>query len=223
MKTAISASEPIIQKNDLLNISVSSLNPEANLIFNTPNNTAANQPQGNTLLSGYLVNEDGNITFPVLGTIHVVGLNKKQLTALLMEQLDKKQLLLNPIVTIRFMNFKVTVLGEVARPGLITVPNEKVTVLEALGLAGDLTIYAKRENLLLIREQENGEKLIKRLDLSSSDILNSSFYYLKSNDVIYVEPNSNKVASVSRTVQLMPIILSAISLLVVVLYQVNRN
>ncbi len=222
LKTAISASEPIIQKNDLLSITVSSLNPEASLIFNTPNNVAASQTAGSAFLSGYLVNEDGNIQFPVLGSIHIVGYNKKQLTALLTQQLIDKKLLIDPIVTIRFLNFKVTVLGEVARPGLITVPNEKVTVLEALGLAGDLTIYARRENLLLIREQENGEKLIKRIDLSSSDILNSSYYYLKSNDVIYVEPNSNKVASVSRTVQLMPIILSAISLLVVVLYQVNK-
>ena len=155
LKTAITASEPIIQKNDLISITVSSLNPEASLIFNTPNNMSANQP-ANSLLSGYLVNEDGNIQFPVLGSIHVAGYNKKQLTSFLTQQLADKKLLIDPIVTIRFMNFKVTVLGEVAKPGLITVPNEKVTVLEALGLAGDLTIYAKRENLLLIRSRTMG-------------------------------------------------------------------
>ena len=220
LKSAMSAAEPIIQKNDLLSIIVTSLNPEASALFNTPNEGRA--AGENTITSGYLVNQDGNIQYPVLGSIHVGGLTKRQLTTFFIQQLVDKKLLIDPIVTIRFLNFRVTVLGEVARPGLITVPNEKVTILEALGLAGDLTIYAKRDNLLLIREQENGEKLIKRIDLSSSDILNSSFYYLKSNDVIYVEPNANKIASVSRSVQLMPIILSGISLLVVVLYQVNK-
>ena len=221
LKTAISASEPIIQKNDLLSIVVTSLNPDANMIFNSANESSHIAGE-TTITAGYLVNSDGNIQYPILGSIHVAGLTKKQLTAYFLQQLVDKKLLIDPVVTIRFLNFRVTVLGEVARPGLITVPNEKVTILEALGLAGDLTIYAKRDNLLLIREQENGDKMIKRIDLSSSDILSSSYYYLKSNDVIYVEPNANKIASVSRSVQLMPIILSGISLLVVVLYQVNK-
>ncbi|MBS1932850.1 MAG: SLBB domain-containing protein, partial [Bacteroidetes bacterium] len=131
------------------------------------------------------------------------------------QQLLDRKLLIDPIVSIRYLNFKVSVLGEVARPGVINIPNEKVTILEALGLAGDLTIYGKRDNVLLIREKENGDKIIKRINLGSEEILSSPYYYLKSNDVIYVEPNKNKIASVSRTVVLLPVILSGISLLII--------
>ena len=137
------------------------------------------------------------------------------------QQLLDKKLLVDPIVTVRYLNFKVSVLGEVTRPGVITIPNEKVTILEALGLAGDLTIYGKRDNLLLIRELDNGEKIVRRINLGSSDLLTSQFYYLKSNDVIYVEPNKNKLASVSRTTLLLPAFLGGISLLIVALEKIN--
>ena len=211
--------EPVIQKNDLLSITVSSLNPDASLIFNTPNQAATSPSMvaGNSLTIGYLVNQDGYIQFPLLDSIHAAGLNKKQLTAYITDMLTKKKLLLDPIVTIRYLNFKVSVLGEVARPGVFAIPNEKVTILEALGLAGDLTIYARRDNLILIREQENGEKIFRRINLGSSAILSSPYYYLKSNDVIYVEPNRNKVASISSALPLMPAILGGLSLLIVIL------
>jgi len=112
-------------------------------------------------------------------------------------------------------------LGEVARPTTLNIANERISILEAVGLAGDLTIYAKRDNVLLIRES-GGQKIIKRLDLSSSEILTSPYYYLKTNDVVYVEPRKEKIASTSRTQQLLPIILSAASLVaVVVLHYVN--
>ena len=117
-------------------------------------------------------------------------------------------------VEIRFLNFEVTVIGEVAKPTVITVPSEKISLLKAIGLAGDLTIYGKRENVLLIRE-ENGKKITRHIDLNSSNFFNSPYYYLEPNDVVYVQPNKAKVASAGRTQQLLPIILSGLSVVVV--------
>ena len=140
--------EPVIQRNDLISIAVNSLNPEATAIFNAPNESTPNANNAtandNTLTVGYLVNPNGDIQFPVFGAIHVEGLTKSQLTALLIKQLTDKKLLIDPIVTIRHLNFRVSVLGEVTTPGVYTIPNEKISILEALGLAGDITIYGKR-------------------------------------------------------------------------------
>jgi polysaccharide export outer membrane protein len=223
--------EPAIQVNDLLNISVTSLNPEATMVFNSPNvtmpvtasstGTTPTGGYGTPQLMGYLVNSDGTIKFPVLGTVKAAGLTKRQLEGVLTDSLVNRKLLVEPIVTARFLNFRVTVLGEVARPTTLNVANERISILEAVGLAGDLTIYAKRDNVLLIREIGD-KKIVKRLDLSSNEILSSPYYYLKTNDVVYVEPRKEKIASTSRTQQLLPIILSAASLIaVVVLHYVN--
>lgn len=223
--------DPVIQTNDLLNITVTSLNPEATMVFNTPNittpvsatssGTTPAAGYGTPQLMGYLVNADGMIKFPVLGSVKAAGLTKRQLETLLTDSLSERKLLVDPIVSARFLNFRVTVLGEVARPTTLNIANERISILEAVGLAGDLTIYAKRDNVLLIRES-GGQKIIKRLDLSSSEILTSPYYYLKTNDVVYVEPRKEKIASTSRTQQLLPIILSAASLVaVVVLHYVN--
>jgi polysaccharide export outer membrane protein len=230
--------ESVIQKNDLLNISVSSLNPEASLVFNLPNQAAsvsslsvATNPNGMSGSSGgnlqqpmgYLVSAEGTIKFPVLGTIQAAGLTKKQLEQSIANSLTEKKLLTDPIVNVRFLNFRVTVLGEVARPTTINVGNEKISILEALGLAGDLTIYGKRDNVLLIRE-DGPNKIIHRIDLNSEKILNSPYYYLKTNDVVYVEPNKTKVASTSRTQQLLPIILSGLSFIaIIVTYAIRHN
>ncbi|PWU05186.1 MAG: sugar transporter [Bacteroidetes bacterium] len=209
--------EAIIQKNDILSISVSSLNPEASLIFNTPNvPSAAINVQG-TQYWGYLVNSDGQIQFPVLGNVQAAGLTKKQFKDQLTKTLLDKKLLVDPIVSIRFLNFRVTVLGEVGHPQVVTVPSEKISILEALGMAGDMTIYAKRDNVLLIREDNNGQKLLKRLDLNTSEIFNSPYYFLKSNDIVYVEPNKSKLNSVSTSRQLLPLVLSGLSFLAVIL------
>jgi len=223
--------EPVIQPNDLLNITVTSLNPEASMVFNTPNitmpvtatstGTTPTSGYGTPQLMGYLVNSDGTIKFPVLGSIKAAGLTKRQLENLLTDTLASRKLLVDPIVTARFLNFRVTVLGEVARPTTLNVANERISILEALGLAGDLTIYAKRDNVLLIRE-EGDKKIIRRIDLNSNEILLSPYYYLKTNDIVYVEPRKDKIAATSRTQQLLPIILSAASLVaVVVLHYVN--
>ena len=226
------STESVIQKSDLLNITVSSLNPEASLIFNMANQANSVSPLstgttmvsgGAPVLNGYLVGEDGSIKFPVLGAIPVTGLTKKQLEDKISASLVDKKLLVDPIVNVRFLNFRVTVLGEVARPTTLNVANEKISILEALGLAGDLTIYGKRENVLLIREEGN-RKIIKRIDLNSEKILTSPYYYLKTNDIVYVEPNTSKIATTSRTQQLLPIFLSGLSFVaIIVTYTLKHN
>lgn len=217
-KTAHDAPLPVIHKNDLLSIFVSSLNAEATMIFNAPSLPTTTSASANGTTSqnvGYLVNEDGKIQFPVLGKLQAAGLTVKEFTDHIIDSLTQKKLLVDPLVTVRFLNFRVTVIGEVSKPTVITVPNEKISLLEAIGLAGDLTIYGKRENVLLIREEE-GKKIIHRIDLNSPEVLTSAFYYLKSNDVIYVEPNRNKIASVSNFRQLLPAFIAALSVMVVV-------
>lgn len=211
--------EPIIQKKDILSISVSSLNPEASVIFNEPNlpltpnsNTNTSTPQ----TAGYLVNDDGYIKFPILGNVAAAGLTQKELSRYLTTQLSEKKLLSDPIVNIRFLNFRVSVLGEVAHPGVIYSPSEQISILEAIAAAGDLTIYGLRNNIILIR-QEGDSKIMKRLSLNSKDLLSSPYFFLKSNDIIYVEPGKTKVAASDRALQLLPIIFSGISVTVLAL------
>ncbi len=206
--------EPVLQENDLLSISVSSLNPEAAEIFNVSNVSATqtSTATGTTnQASGYLIDSEGYIRFPLLGKIKAGGKTKKALREEITSRLIDRKLLLEPIVDIRYLNYKVSVLGEVGRPSVLTIPNEKVTFLEALGLAGDLTIYAKRNDILLIRDEE-GVKTLTRIDLTKDELFKSPYYYLKSNDIIYVEPNKSKVASTSRTMQWLPVIISVLSL-----------
>jgi len=212
----------VIQDNDLLSISVSSLNPEASAVFNQPNNTSTNSTSTTTTATGYLVDGNGNIQFPFLGTVKAAGLSKDELKDQLTKALVDKKLLVDPIITIRFLNFKVTVLGEVAHPTVVTVPSERISLLEAIGLAGDLTIYAQRDNVLVIRD-EDGKKVTHRLNLNSTEVFNSPYYYLKTNDVVYVEPNKNKVASTGRGLQWLPVIFSALSLGVIVVDHVSKN
>jgi polysaccharide export outer membrane protein len=201
--------EPVIQKNDLLSISVTSLNPEASQMYNAPNTTSGIN-NSNNQGSGYLVNTDGYIQFPVLGNIKAAGLTKKQLKDNITKGLVDGKLLVDPIVNIRYLNFKVTVLGEVNHPSVLNIPNEKVTLLEALGLAGDLTIYGRRDNVLVIRD-EDGVKTFKRIDLNTDELFRSNYYYLKSNDIVYVEPNKQKVTSTSNASRWIPVVISALS------------
>lgn len=209
--------ESIIQKNDILNINVSSLNPDASAIFNQGSSAGAGTSGGvaEATTQGYLVNSDGFIQFPILGNIKAEGLNKNELRDKIATSLSEKKLLVDPIVSIRFQNFRVTVLGEVNHPTVVMVPSEKISLLEAIGLAGDLTLYAKRSNVMVIREMNN-QKTIERLDLNSQEIFNSPYYYLQSNDVVYVEPNKAKVSTANRTPQWLPILFSGLSLAAVV-------
>jgi len=170
-----------IHENDILSISISSLNPEATAVFNRPNDfvSRSTTATGTTSQSsGYLVNTDGYIQLPILGNIKAAGLTKNQLKDNITNTILAKKLLIDPIVDIRYLNFEVTVIGEVARPTVITVPSEKISLIKAIGLAGDLTIYGKRENVLLIRE-EDGKKITRHINLNSRDFFNSPYYYLK--------------------------------------------
>ncbi len=223
--STISIPQTIITTNDLLSITVSSLNPSASSVFDSPNVTyTTNTPTnggGPVQASGYLVDAEGNIQFPILGTIKTSGFTENALRAQIVKTLIERKLLLDPIVSIRHLNFRITVLGEVANPTVVNVPNEKITLLEALGLAGDITIYGKKDNVLVIRE-EGGNKVIKRLNLNTSEIFESPYYYLRSNDIVYVEPNSSKVAGSSRTTQLLPIILSGLSFAAIIVDRITR-
>jgi len=214
----------VIQPNDLLSIAVTSLNPAATEIFNKPNNSyvSSSSTTGANLQSpGYLVNDEGKIQFPVLGEMTITGLTTNQLRVKITEELVRQKLLVDPIVIVRQLNFKVSVLGEVSRPTVVNVPSEKISLLEALGLAGDITIYGKKDNVMIIRE-EDGVKKIKRINLNSSEIFGSEYYYLKSNDIVYVEANKAKVAGSTRTSQLLPIILSALSFGAIIIDRIAR-
>lgn len=211
--------EPVIQKKDILSISVSSLSTEATAVFNAPNLPITNGMSSNNTTpqtAGYLVAEDGSIKFPFLGNVQAAGLTQNQLEKNITQQLIDRKLLYDPIVTTRFLNFRVTVLGEVNRPGVIYAPSEQISILEAIGQAGDLTIYGLRNNVILIR-QDGQDKLVKRLDLSSSRILQSPYFFLKSNDIIYVEPGKAKVASTNYVRQSLPLYFSGATVLIVLL------
>jgi polysaccharide export outer membrane protein len=210
--------EPIIQKNDILSIYISSLNPEASAVFNAPNllATSSSTTSGSSSAGGYLVNTEGNIQLPILGTIKASGITKKQLKADITNLILDKKLLIDPIITIRHLNYEVTVIGEVGKPIVINVPNEKISLLKALGLAGDITVYGKKDNVMLVREVE-GKRKVKRIDLNDKSFLSSNYYYLQPNDIVYVEANKWKVIKANRNQQLLPSILSGLSIIALVI------
>lgn len=203
----------VIQPNDILSISVSSLNPQASSLFNPVSTSGTSSDSDKP--SGYLVNREGYIQFPILGNIKVSGLTEEELRQKITNELNERKLLSDPIVSVQQLNFKVTVLGEVNHPGVIPVKNQKISLLEAIGDAGDLTIYAQRNNVLLIRTEPDGDKMIRRINLTSNQLFDSPYYYLKNNDIIYVEPNKTKVASTGRGQIVLPIVFSGISLLII--------
>lgn len=209
-----------IQAGDILNIMVSSLSSEASLMFNPYLNTNGVAPsqttQSNayTPATGYLVDEKGFITMPFLGKLNLSGLGTVEANLLITEKL--RTYLEQPTVTVRILNFKISVLGEVARPSVYTIPNEQITLTEAIAMAGDLTIFGKRDNVLLIRKVDNKRRFY-RLDLTKRDLFNSPLFYLQSNDVVYVEPTKSKVKSSDRSLQLAPVIISGLSLITVLI------
>ncbi len=208
-----------IKGNDLLTINVSALNPEAVAPFNQPviarpstNGTVQTAQQ----LQTYLVSVDGTVEFPLIGSIKLAGLTRTEATDHLKELLN--EYVKNPIVNIRILNFKVSVLGEVGRPGTFNIEDERITVLEALGLAGDMTIFGDRKNVKIIREV-NGLKTYEELDFTSSSVISSPFYYLQQNDVVIVSPNKAQIQSSSFNrntsvfISIAGIIISVISVL----------
>lgn len=182
-----------IHNDDLLAIMVNSKNPELALPFNMPlvSYQMGYQSAYGQKILGYLVDSDGNIDFPILGKIHVAGMTRKELTAYLKQRLIDEDYIKDPIVTIQFLNFKISVMGEVNRPGSFDISSDRITLLEALSKAGDLTIYGRRDRVAVIREVD-GVRTILYHDLRSSDIFQSPCYYLQQNDIVYVEPNKAK-------------------------------
>lgn len=190
LNDSITNYEPKIQFGDILNINVSSPEPDAAIpynIFETQNNGVARPLP-------YIVTAKGYINFPSIGQFQVAGLTIEEVT----EQLKNKLLpfLNEPIINVRLQNFKISVLGEVRLPGSYPVTNERITIMEAIALAGDLTIYGNREAVTLIREQD-GKRTIAEIDLTDRALFNSPYYYLTQNDIVYVEPNKTRVNSSS--------------------------
>ncbi|RYC71469.1 polysaccharide biosynthesis/export family protein [Spirosoma sordidisoli] len=214
---------PKIQVGDILSVQVSSLNPEASSFFNPYTATAIGERTGQPLqvttstplpaVNGYLVDPTGAIELPMVGKVNVAGQTvaqiKEKIRGMLTEYLKE------PTVNVRNLTFRVSVMGEVSRPSLFAIPNEQITLLEALSLSGDVTIYGRRDNILIIRE-ENGQRTFGRIDLTKRDIFNSPYYYLHPNDVVYVEPGRARAATADRTNQLLPIVLSALSFVAII-------
>lgn len=196
-KTEKLYSTTVIQPNDILNINVSAFDMEAVAPFNLMMSTRPQQNQDSENATSlqklnYLVSNEGTIEFPVLGTVEVGGLTRQELTSKLKKEISTY--VKNPIINVTIANYKVTVLGEVSSPGTFTVPDERITLLEALGRAGDLTIFGKRDNIIVLREKD-GIKTHTIVDITKSDFLHSDYYFLQQNDVIYVQPNSAQISS----------------------------
>ena len=193
-----------IQNSDILDVSVNSLNP---LAYN----------DSTTRISGYLVDHNGEIKLPMIGKMKVTGLT----TSVVSEQIEQKlrTYLSEPTVNVRMLNFKIAVLGDVLKPDNYKVLNERITIMEALSLAGDLNITAKRNNIILIREIDGKREYIP-MDISSSKIFQSPYYYLKNNDVIYVQPDKTKYATVDGSYRTFSLVLSALSIAAIILTNV---
>lgn len=204
--------EPKIKKDDVLSIIVTGPFKEAVAPYNLTlgdigaSTIASSNPEQSTL--NYLVDAEGNINFPTLGKIYVEGMTRRELIAFLTAKLTGP--IVDPIVVVYFKNYRITVLGEVKNPGTYTMPSEKTTILQALGMAGDLTILAKRDGIILIREVDGLQKHIK-IDLRDASILSSPYFYLSQNDVLYVPPTRARVANSTNMASLWSTIFSAIS------------
>ena len=191
-----------IMPKDQLTITVNTVNPEASLPYNLLLQNSYSQGRtlsttGGTLMP-YLVDNEGYINFPVVGRLKVSGLTKSECENLILDKIRPFMAEAeNPVVTVRMSSYSVSVLGEVARPGSFQVGREKITILEALAQAGDLTIYGVRDKVKLIREDATGKKEIHTLDLTNANIVNSPYYYLQQNDIVYVEPNKVKAQNAS--------------------------
>jgi polysaccharide export outer membrane protein len=196
-----------IMPNDNLFIRVSAINPDAVAIFNVIQTQSGNITNGSLDILGYLVDQKGNINLPLVGELRVAGLTKGEATQLIQKEVSKY--VANPVINIRILNYKISILGEVSRPGVYTVTDERISIPQALALAGDLTIFGERHTVQLIR-MENGEKKFYYFDLTSPDVFSSPNYYLLQNDVLYVSPNGTKVRS-STSNQNIPLIISIIS------------
>ena len=229
--SATSKFEPVFKPNDLVSIVVSSPDVISAQPFNqgpvvvtqygsTNNTDGTEQPTSQNKAATYLVDSEGNIEFPILGTLSIGGLTRIEAKEMLSEKL--KVYVKNPIVSIRINNFTITVLGEVNRPGPFVIPNERVTIVEAMALAGDMTITGKRTNILVRRENGN---IINNyvLDMTSKKIADSPAYFLEQNDVVYVEPNDAKIKTSEGNKNTLGIVLSIIGVLLTTVNIIIRS
>lgn len=210
-----SSFETRFKSDDLIRIFVNTKDPEASQVFNlqTISNVSNQIGVAQVTYQNYLVDNLGFIEFPVLGKLKVGGLTRKELVNYLKVSL-KPYLTADPTISITILNFKISVTGEVAKPGNFVVNSERISLLDALALAGDLTIFGKRSNIIVLRDID-GVKTINRVDITKTDFINSEWYYLTQNDVVYVEPNSTRVSS-SAIGPNTTVIISGLSLLITV-------
>lgn len=206
-----------VHKGDRLHIYVSAQDAESTIPFNQETNRlmvaagltdAASAPAS---ALGYLVDNQGDIAFPVLGRLHVEGLTLDSLSGLVSSLLHQQHLVLNPEVTVRLLNFRVAVIGEVVRPDWVQVKGNRLTILEALAMAGDMTLYGQRQNVRVIREV-NGQTIVGQVDMTSADLFDSPYYYLQQNDVVFVEPNRKKRREYGRNDYIMSYIQMGVSI-----------
>ena len=228
---------PKIEKGDILGISITTLNPEYNQLFSsgavnqnlaaaqgtTPNTVNTfNNANFDATRNGYQVDENGQVNLPILGKVDMAGLTRKEAQDKITMEVAKTAK--DPIVNVKFLNYKVTVIGEVARPGSFTIPDDRVNVLEALGMAGDMTPYAVRENVLIVREKD-GQRNMARLNLTDKNVFKSPCFYLQQNDVVYVQPENKlktRQANAQRF-QIWSIIISSVSVLATTIYYISRS
>ncbi|WP_228384162.1 polysaccharide biosynthesis/export family protein [Sphingobacteruim zhuxiongii] len=222
MNSSYELNAPKLQPGDILAISVTADDIRATQPFNqiSPYQGASGTIQPtNPFIPTYTIDINGEIDFPKLGVVKLAGMTRTEAINFLRKEISR--FIVSPGISITVRNFKVSVLGEVTRPGVFTIENDRITILEALGLAGDLTIYGKRNNILVIRELE-GLKKEYRIDLTKRESLNSPVYYLSQNDVIYIEPNGARVQT-SKYTQNTSVFVSVVGLIITVISVITRN
>jgi polysaccharide export outer membrane protein len=196
-----------IRQNDIINVTLNSLNPESNSLFSGNKSASSDK-------NGYKVSKNGTIQLPLIGEFKIEGMSVEQAELAITSEL--KQHVKGPVVDVQIVNFKVSVLGEVSRPATFIVTSDNINLLEALSMAGDMTVYGKRENVLIIRT-EVGNKTMKRLNLNDEETINSPYFYLKQNDIVYVEPDKSKAVEYSTNTRVfLPLLIASISALAVV-------
>jgi len=220
----------LVQPKDMISIVVSHRDPELAAMFNLSNASyqagGENRNMGSTYrLMGYSVDTNGDIDFPIIGKLHIAGMNRWEVADLVKTELATRNLLRDAVVTVEFMNFQISVLGEVSRPGTYNITGDKINLMQALSLAGDMTIFGRRDNIQVTRE-ENGKRHIYVVDIRNSDVYNSPAYYLRQNDIIYVEPNQvragqstineNNFRSVSFWASLTSTVLSIVNMVILI-------
>jgi polysaccharide export outer membrane protein len=209
---------PKIQVNDILNVNVSALNPEAVAPFNQQYVNFGTQSDTNMKLRGYLVSAEGNIVFPIVGKIKLLGSTPEEAEEIIKNILVSKGLLVEPVVSVRLLNGKITILGDISNPGTYPYSEQNITLLQALGYASDLSISGIRKDILVIRE-ENGTRTYGHIDMTKTDWFDSPYYYIKQNDVIYVYPNGPKIKSAGYLTNLstvLSVVASSITLILLI-------